>query len=1391
MLLPFNNFYKRFGLIRTNQLLSPRVFPEVIFHFPKNAVYHHLTDNDQEFPDTTSALFLDYKIKISMDHIFMLSSHEGNPIKKPIRVLPVIRSFHSKNRIMKYVRDTVKINNNPIVLDVINYNLIKQGYKYTQLPINEYYEWYNIHKTMWKTVEELSSTADKQHYVFINLPEVVPGPATLERFKDKINIAYLKLFDTPERRYILELWKWCDPSFRNTSLFASISESNMSRVNIVFKYKDTWSTVNLDVLNSMIQEFDHDKTPGIIKISYKSIQRYLLKFILEVQKSQILFSDNVEDLENDYIKGVADDIKDYPEEKNDSDSEEISEATLNEDLLELEKIDKKYSKSRSVKILETDEIIINDSEGDVIELTDQEIESIFISKEDKADYILNDIEQLSDDGVMSASEYKGLKTLVEKSKTLKSPRDKTKLLSEAIKINPEELKIEEDDIKMSDSNTVFDKSMLESRLLDFDRKYIKKVLDKDIQSMSFALQKAGIVIHDYTIEEEDNLLGAYEVHTVKVKPIDGASSILKFKLPKVSENGEFYISGNKVRMRKQRVDIPIRKIKPDSVALTSYYGKLFVNRSSKKVNDSVDWVCREILSEGLSGQSDNIKNLVPKNVFDPSLKLPRLFSGISRQLSAFETSKYQFMFDTPVVEEDKVYCGFVKNTKESLYLDYHDNVYVKKQYGLELIGTFYNLINVNQSKMPVDFATVSIFSKDLPVAIVLGYLLGIKKLFGILKIKPKIVERRSRYTLEPHEFEIKFKDKVVILSRNDKLSSMVLAGFRDFKRFVNDYTFDEFNRKNVYFALLDEIGLNSIYIREVDLLDRLFVDPITEGLLKEMKEPTTFKGLIMRSSQLLTTDEHPDLTDMRFMRVRGYERFAGFTYKEMIQAVREYKMKNIRGKSAISLNPYVVWNTVTKDQTTMLVQDINPIDNLKQIEGLTFNGEGGRSKDAMSSETRVFHPSDMGVVSEATSDSADVGVNTYLTANPLFNSVRGTSDRHDFKNKKNASLISTSALVSVGSQNDDTKRVNLISIQQSHTISCEGYHQPLVRTGYEEIIPKRTTDMFSYSAYEDGKVISVNEKGMLIEYMSGEQAGIELGRRFGNAEGHTYPHDIVTSMKAGEKFKKSDVIAYNSGFFEPDFFDNKKIIWKASLLSRTALIESQQTFEDSSAISPQLGSRLQSKVTEIRSIVVDFKQGIKNIVKVGSEVNPTDFLCFIEDELTNDTGLFDEESIELLKRLSNKAPRAKIKGIVDRIEVLYHGDKQDMSSSVRKIADESDRFRAEKNKAMGKKSITGSIDSDYRVNGTPLNLDTCEIKIYITHLPSAGVGDKIVFGNQMKSVVGEVFNYPMTSEDGSPIDAVFGQKSVLARIVLSPVLMGTTNTLLKLIGKKAVEIYNK
>lgn len=364
-----------------------------------------------------------------------------------------------------------------------------------------------------------------------------------------------------------------------------------------------------------------------------------------------------------------------------------------------------------------------------------------------------------------------------------------------------------------------------------------------------------------------------------------------------------------------------------------------------------------------------------------------------------------------------------------------------------------------------------------------------------------------------------------------------------------------------------------------------------------------------------------------------------------------------------------------------------------------------------------------------------------------------------------------------------------MAIQQEHTVACEGYHQFSVRTGYDSILPHRTGDLFAFTAKKPGVVRQINERGIIVDYDDGDAQGFELGRRFGTAAGLTLAHNIITPLKEGDKFAVGAPIVYNDGFFEPDFFDPKKIVLKNAMEVPVVLWESSDTHEDSSAISSKLSKALSTRITKQKTVVLSFDQSVSTIVKVGEQVTADTVLCTIEDSVTANNKLFDEASIETLRSLAAQTPRARVKGVVERIEVYYHGDKEDMSESLVELCNYGDKELRKRAQAVGKQAYTGKVDGGFRIEGDPIPLDHVAIRFYITSNVGAGVGDKGVFANQMKTVFGSVVTGEMTTESGSPVEAIFGAKSIEARIVNSPYSILTTATLLRVIGKQAAEIY--
>ena len=1342
---------------------------------------------------------------------------------------------------------------NPNTLVVENYGYLDTIHKYSPVQMTPYYQWSNKYRTLWNNVNAIAKVSERHQFVLYPIPSLMQGKAVLDRFMDQpastqmVNIVGI----SGDAGYMqLDLWRWLNPKTRKYSLLNEIEARNYGRVNLVFQsVLGKQLLVNLGYLNSWIkgQENTTDLT-SIVQLAFEALQKVYLKFSMSLNSQE---DDDVEGFLTTQITGgvtsveksttpeteQADFVKpaegatEPSEEPIDDELEEPSAAiaelrqdvasarlqsadTAEKNLLAnsakssnllkaaLDDIDKDIEALDRVNLsqLKASGKALSANENEPSEET-IDVEAIKQKAFDDAtpeERLRLKLNQNAESNRITAAEYRKMTQVIEAFNASGDPYGSKLSRKEASVIRPEELLVTPEEAALVTSDSVPDKTMAKASLNIYTKKYLRTTHKKDIMNAVSALQSAGVIVKNHEVEIKHSVLGSSEHHILELRPIDGAPSTIKFTLPIVDEDGTFMAGGSRYILRAQRVDTIIRKIAPRIVGLSTYYGKTFVQTNLKVVNDSLAWLYRQINLAALA-QDAYIHDVSPGNVYDHDFKSPYLYGALANEYTQLKVGGATLMFDhekresaagievlKSVEKEGRIWCGWSKS-KQPIVLTKNNHFVEITGNGDNDLGDVYDFFQVDRAKCPLDFSEIRIFSKYLPVGIVLGYYLGFRGVVALLGVPYRVVEGRKSKNLEKNEYAITFKDESYIFTTDNRVATMILAGFNDYDKALKQFDRKEFDHKAVYLNLLMSKKIGAIYVRELDMMETGFVDPISRELLLKDKEPTTLVGLMIRGTELLTTYDHPASQDRTVMRERGYERFAGAIYKETMQAIRQFRNKNTMGRSKVDMSPYQVWNSIMQDNSMKIVEDINPIQNLKEQEVMTYAGTGGRDKDTMTKPSRAAHVSDFGLISESTVDNTSVGTIAYMSANPNLSDTRGSM--RAVKEINPTSVLSTSAMISPGINHDQMKRIMFVTTQHSHTIASSAYRQPAVRTGYEFIVGQRTGKLFSTSAEEDGKVTSLVERGLIVTYASGRQIGIELGRQYGRAEGTTYPHDIISPLKVGESFKKGDILAYNTAFFEPDFLNPKDIILKVNRNALTVLQESASTNEDSAAISPKFGETCQTEVVKVKSYVVRFAQNLAEVQKIGTELKPKDILMIIEDEITSKIGNFSDAAISTLKRLGNVAPKASVIGRLDKIEVFYHGEKRDMSASLKRLADRSDADLAEAAKASGKPVITGRVTEEYRVAGTPLELDTAEVRFYLSIKAGSGVGNKLVFSHQMKCTISEVLQSDMHTEDGREVEAVFGYRSIAARGVLSPAIMGTTNSLLYHISQQAAKLY--
>lgn len=1060
-------FYRQYGVRKVTQILNPQ--PLKILGLPRNSLFHYYNESEDKVAIDTDISFLSMsKVKCLVDFTTQYTENtRGNFRKKPFLVRSVTREFFKTNKNYRYLPEAFKNINNERILFIHNHSYLNTIYKYPEMPMTDYYRWYNTYSTILNNINYIANNVNKNQFLYINIPEDVPTYPIFELYMNRESVQLLKLFDTSSKYVILELWKWLDEEYRANSIFNIIDKAKYNDLNLIFKYKDVEVLINLGYLNSFIKgQANSTELTSLAQFPNMFIKKLMLRLFINIKNiaaindikqteqtidiaedsTEIEFPDD-EDLDNDYdesdssnrLKHLIKLSDDKTEEKqvpvvydetiiNNQDTELDIETQLKTIDDELKSYDKFYKLKLEKKGL------MLDKKGNVetIDFTDTKEEIPLEELKDKVftakspdQVLLHSIEDLAKMDSITVSEYKKFKKAINDYDQSTSVYDSSKKTKDLIGYSDNDVKLENNNKITKISDVVMDKNMANMSVKSLDKDYLDKLYHKDITNVIYNLQKTNVVIKSHTVDIENSALGNYEYHRLELMPIDGAPSTVVFKIPVINGDGSFEAGSVKYMMRKQRVDLPLRKISPTKVSLVSYYGKNFVELSRMKSNNSIEYIVKQIYKQY---QDKKITKLAPGDVYDNYFKSPYIYSALSNRFKSLEKDTFKLIFDkeqlkTDIGEDrlsklklkDHIACGLDTIDNSIIVIDNNNEFYKVTNNNLSSLGDIYDLLDINKAKAPIDFAEFRVFDKYIPVGIILGYLIGFNNLLRLLDVKYQKIENKEDIT--SNLLVIKFMDGLYGFDKRNTTAIKIIAGLLEHEKTLKTINLADLNNKDTYFILFEEKNITSVYINEIELTNELFIDPITESILKSMNEPTTFAGLLIRATELLDEYTYPDSQDFTQMRIRGYERIAGFIYKELSRSIKTFKNKNINGRSKIDLGPYDVWNSILKDNSIKLIEDINPIQDLKERDIVTYVGEGGRNKDAIQKEARSFHRSDYGVISEATVDSADVAVNAYLTANPNVSNLRGLVDMTEDGNT--VSVLSTSANLAPFSVMDD------------------------------------------------------------------------------------------------------------------------------------------------------------------------------------------------------------------------------------------------------------------------------------------------------------------------------------------------------------------------------------
>ena len=852
-------------------------------------------------------------------------------------------------------------------------------------------------------------------------------------------------------------------------------------------------------------------------------------------------------------------------------------------------------------------------------------------------------------------------------------------------------------------------------------------------------------------------------------------------------------------MNSSSILIPIRKIDFNKVVLSTYYGKLFVTKADSKLKDFGYWLFKELSLMGDNAEeAARVTNLIARDSLIYDADLPVDYSYFSRYIKSFNYKNYKYEFHYPSrisltnndekllkkIEKDKYTVIAYNSTINSYYLlDKNSSLYEYNSSG-EWITVkskdwdIYSVLDLKLDKAPNESLIIKVFRKKLPLVLLLSYYVGLEHLLKLLGADYKIVDRKEKHNSATHLGYV-FRDKKLVIAKYNKLVSLIFSGFDLMDKEIRDINLKSLNKKSTFSLLFSNLDLDKSYINEILLMEAMFIDPISEIILKELKLPTRFIGLLIKSAEMLVDDNYRNPVYDGELLIKSSERMVGFMYNELVKSTRIFKNKEDFSRSNMTIEPYAVWKNIGDDSTSTLVKQLNPIDSLKQIEEVTKIGSGGMSKDSVTKAARAYHPSAVGVISEATKDSSAVGISAYLSSVPNLNNVLGI--KPGIEENGIAGRFSTSALLSPFVEYEAPKRAGFISIQNGHVAPIENAEIPYIRTIEEMTIAHRVGKEFAFMAQEDGIVTSISDNAIEVKYNSGlVDTGI-LGSWSTRPEsGKAFKNTVVTDLKENSKFSKGEAISYNKAFFQKDFLFKGKLIFKMAAYANVGLAEEQLTNEDSSLVTANVYKKMVTNIYHTQGAIFKTSDVLIDVPKANTKLKPDSYLYTIMNATASADSLLSNSVIESLQEIKNNSAVAGKEGTLDFIEIFYNGNIDDLSDSFKLLI---------KDKKLVRKA--DQVTNQYSVDGKPLQKGELHMVYYISSSQDAGGGEKIVIANQLKSIIGDVMPYEMMTQSGIPLDVLFSKLSVENRVVNSAYIMGTANLLLDMEANELIKIWEE
>ena len=909
---------------------------------------------------------------------------------------------------------------------------------------------------------------------------------------------------------------------------------------------------------------------------------------------------------------------------------------------------------------------------------------------------------------------------------------------------------------------------------------------------SFSKKTYPVVVQDFTVEDTSTTEDLIDTWTVKMEDSQGNRFTIVFDVPKLKDNKFMILRGNEKTINGQNVLLPISKTDVDTVQIVSNYNKIFIRTYGASIPGR-SCMAADLLMKALNKYEGKDITFTTSDNTEISKKyeLPIDYVDVSTAIGTIESPNYIFYFNQDEIKEKYninekagIPIGYNKKTKQVLYYKDEDVEYLTNLMSIHLCDDSPSFKEVYDQCKPSNkyyYSKASILNTTIPLIVIMGYNEGLITSMKKAGVKYDILEKKPTRSI--YYDYIKFKDGYIQFE-NTLANSLLMNGLKECN--TEDYMISEINTKAMYLDFLNLFG-GMILSDGLDNFYDLEIDTITEEVLQDMKLTTDYIELLAYANELLCDNKYIAHTDLTSNRYRSNELISAYTYKALADSYAKYRNQLKRSsKSSMTIKRSQIIDNIMQDPTASDASILNPLLEIETMNSVTFKGLSGMNSDrSYTLDKRTYGDSMVNVLAMSTGFAGNVGVTRWATIDMNIQGKRGYIKQTKDMSKLNTTktFCMTEALIPYGATHDDPFRMAMGFIQTSkHAMKTNISSPQLISNGADQALPYMITNNFAFKSKESGKVIEKNDKYMIVKYKSGACDFIDLRdnvKKNSNAGFYTTVK-LDSEYKVGQTFKANEILAYDKSFFSNQVGDGNNIAYNAGVLTKVAILNTDEGYEDSSIVSDWLSNALSSPVTVLKEVNLPKNTNVLKMLKKGDSVQEGDEILIFQNS-------YDDEDVNaLLKTLSDdldeitdlgKIPlKSKVTGVIKDIKIYRTCEKDELSPSLKKIVNAVEKESSDISKIAKKNGVdyVAGLNPTYKLEqtGKVKNLeDGVKIEFYLQYDDTFSIGDKLIYYSAVKGVDKDIFPVglePYTDrEPDEPIDSFVPLGGISARMVTS------------------------